>query len=175
MESDLLELMRSRRSIRAFRRDRAPSEDQIRQLLEAARWAPSGGNVQPCRFYVIRDAGLQSRLAAAALQQTFIAQAPLVIAVCVDLPEAESRYGTRGRELYCLQDSAAATQNILLLAHSMGLATCWVGAFSEDEVARALELPGTLRPVALIPVGYPDETPAPPPRKRPEEIVRKVG
>ena len=128
MNLDLLELIRSRRSIRSYHTERTLSEEQIEALLEAARWAPSGGNVQPWRFYVVRDATLRADLARAALNQDFVARAPVVIAVCVDLDAAERSYGSRGRDLYCLQDTAAAVQNMLLLAHAMELGTCWVGA-----------------------------------------------
>jgi nitroreductase len=69
-------------------------------------------------------------------------------------------YGYRGKTLYCIQDTAAATQNILLTAYSLGLGTCWIGAFNEDEAKRALNAPEGIRPVAIIPVGYPDETPS---------------
>lgn len=171
MNEELLQLIKTRRSVRAFRPDRPVSEEQIQTLLEGARWAPSGGNVQPWRFSVVRDASLRKQLATAALGQSFVAEAPVVIVVCVHLPEAQARYGARGRDLYSLQDTAAAVQNMLLLAHSMGLGTCWVGAFDEPQAAQALDLPEALRPVALIPVGYPDEQPRAPGRKGLAEVV----
>ena len=98
-------------------------------------------------------------------------EAPVVLVVCVDLPEAQGRYGARGRDLYSLQDTAAAVQNVLLLAHSMGLGTCWVGAFNEAQAAKAIDLPDLLRPVALIPVGYPAEEPRPPGRKALKDVI----
>jgi nitroreductase len=80
-------------------------------------------------------------------------------------------YGTRGRTLYCLQDTAAATQNILLTAYAMGLGTCWTGSFNEDEVKEAVNAPEGVRPVAMISVGYPDVVPRERNRKLLTEIV----
>jgi len=68
-------------------------------------------------------------------------------------------YGTRGSSLYCLQDTAAAIQNLLLAASALGLAACWVGAFHEEEARRVLNIPNGVRPVAIIPMGYPAQVP----------------
>ena len=76
-------------------------------------------------------------------------------------------------DLYCLQDVAAAVQNLLLLAHADGLGACWVGAFRERDVARVLTLPRHLRPVALVAVGVPAESPAPPQRRPPAEVTSR--
>ncbi len=82
---------------------------------------------------------------------------------CADLRIA-SRYGERGKELYCIQDTAFSVQNMLLAAHDQGLGTCWVGAFKEELVKEILSLPDYLRPVVLIPVGYPAKIPKAPDR-----------
>lgn len=79
----------------------------------------------------------------------------------------------RGRTLYCIQDTAAAAQNIHLAAYSFGLGTCWVGAFDEDEARRILRIPLGVRPVALIPVGYPAEAPMTRARRPVDEIVHR--
>jgi nitroreductase len=78
----------------------------------------------------------------------------VVIAVCADPDRSAARYGKRGTNLYCLQDTAAATEHILLAATALGLGGCWVGAFDEAAAARALALPEHLRPVALVSIGY---------------------
>ena len=151
------------------------SEEAVTALLEAARWAPSGGNLQPWRFIVVKNAAVKGELALAAFGQEFLVQAPLVIAVCAVPEESAVNYGERGRALYCLQDTAAAVQNILLQAALLGLGTCWVGAFRESAVARALNLPEGEKPVALIPIGYP-EGPMPQDRLRKPltSVVRTV-
>ncbi|MHA1262971.1 MAG: nitroreductase family protein, partial [Candidatus Freyarchaeota archaeon] len=118
------------------------SDEQVKKLLEAAIMAPSAGNMQPWDFIVVRDEGQKKALARAALGQMFVASAPVVIVVCANKPRTARRYGSRGSELYCLQDTAAATQNILLAATAMGLAGCWVGAFNEEEASRVLD-PGS--------------------------------
>lgn len=165
------EAIKGRRSVRRFDPARDVPREVVSRLLEAARWAPSAGNAQPWMFVVVRSKELKEGLVQAALGQRFLAQAPLVIVVCADLARAREAYGSRGETLYCLQDTAAAVQNILLAAAEQGLGTCWVGAFDESEVARLLGLPPGLRPVALVPVGYPAETPAPRPRRPLSEIV----
>ena len=150
-------LFRRRYSCRRFAE--APlTPAQIEHILEAAVWAPSAGNLQPWRFVVAGSAELKRSLARAAGQE-FVAEAPLVIAVCAVARESAPRYGERGTSLYCLQDTAAATQNILLAATELGLGSCWVGAFDEAAAAAALDLPAAWRPIALVPVGHPLEGP----------------
>jgi nitroreductase len=149
----ILDTIRGRRSVRTFTDDDVTRE-QIDRLLEAARWAPSGGNLQPWVFVVVTSPEVKAELAAAAFGQKFVADAPAVIGVAA-APPKNSPYGDRGCQLYCLQDTAAAVQNILLAARDMGLGTCWVGAFDDDAVARGLRLKDDERPVALIPVGVP--------------------
>ncbi len=139
------------------------------RLLEAARWAPSAGNVQPWRFVAVTSERVRRALARAAGQE-FLASAPLVLAVCAVPEESARRYGARGRSLYVLQDTAAATENILLQAAEMGLAACWVGAFDETAAAAALALPPGWRPVALVPVGH-AQGPPPERDRRPLEEV----
>ncbi len=75
--------------------------------------------------------------------------------VCADPEKSGDRYGERGRDLYCIQDTAAASENMLLTANSLGLGTCWVGAFDEGLVRTILNIPGRLRPVAILTIGFP--------------------
>lgn len=152
---DVFEAMEKRHSVRSFDTSREVPEELVEKLLYCACLAPSAGNVQPWRFFVVREAGVREGLAAAALGQGFVARAPVVIVVCADLEAHAAGYGRRGVELYSIQDTAAAVQNMLLAATALGLGTCWVGAFREEEVSRVLGLPRSLRPLALIPVGYP--------------------
>jgi len=155
---DVLTAIRGRRSIRAFKSDDVSTET-VEKLLDAASWAPSAGNIQPWEFIVVRKPEIKRALVEAALDQTFIEEAPVVIVVCANENRSSEGYGIRGKTLYCLQDTAAATQNILLTAYSLGLGTCWVGAFREEEAREILKIPQGIRPVAIIPVGYPAETP----------------
>lgn len=167
---DLLTLIKKRYSVRRFKPDPVPPEI-IAGLLEAARWAPSAGNLQPWFFYVVTRQKEKEMLAAAALNQRFVAQAPVCIVVCAEPDRSARVYGDRGRHLYCYQDTAAAAQNILLAATGYGLGTCWVGAFKEEEVRRSLAMPAGRVPVALIPAGYPaDDSVHRPGRREVSEI-----
>jgi nitroreductase len=162
---DVFEAIKGRRSVRAFKSQDVPGET-VEKLVQAAQWAPSAGNLQPWEFIIVRRAETKRRLVEAALDQTFIEEAPVVIVVCANKNRSSQGYGSRGRTLYCLQDTAAAIQNLHLAACSLGLGTCWVGAFSEKKAREVLRIPEGIRPVAMIPVGYPDETPTPR-RRRP--------
>lgn len=170
MYVDILEAVRTRRSVRRFLDSPVPPE-VLEELLNAAIQAPSAGNAQPWRFIVVRERKVREALVPAALGQGFLAEASVVIVVCADLERARKAYGERGITLYCLQDTAAAVENLLLVATARGLGTCWVGAFDERKVSEVLRLPENLRPVVLVPVGKPGETPKPRPRRPLSEVV----
>lgn len=155
---DVFEAIKNRRSVRAFT-SQPVSEKQVYQLIDAAGWAPSAGNVQPWEFIIVRSAETKRKLAEAALNQIFIKEAPVVIVVCANEIRSGQRYGSRGVNLYCLQDTAAATQNLLLAVYALGLAACWVGAFQEEEAKNVLNTPTGIRPVAIVPIGHPIERP----------------
>lgn len=165
---DVERCIRGRRSVRGFRRAEIPQE-LLDPLIDALRWAPSAGNLQSRQFYFVTDPELRRALARAAERQTFVARAPLVVVACAD-HRIEREYEQRGVELYCLMDVAASLQNLMLVAHAHGLATCWIGALDEDAVRELLRLPQHLRPVSLVPVGYPTEHPTAP-RRRPRRDV----
>lgn len=169
---DLFEAIASRRSIRTFEK-KAVSDEQVGVLIDAAIHAPSAGNIQPWEFVIVRDQQIKKQLSSAALNQALIEGAPVVIVVCANEARSGQGYGSRGVNLYCIQDTAAATQNILLAACAMGLGTCWVGAFREEMVRRSLNTPTDVRPVAIIPVGYPAENPALRKRRTLSEIIHR--
>ncbi|HID25252.1 MAG TPA: nitroreductase family protein [Thermoplasmata archaeon] len=150
---DLREIIQRRHSVRSFL-DKKPSMSLIYDILEYANLAPSAGNLQARDFIIVDDSELKERLSVAALNQRFIAEAPITIVVCANLRRI-APYGKRGRELYCIQDVAAAVEHILLLAVDHGLGGCWVGAFDENMVSRILNLPSHVKPLAIIPIGYP--------------------
>ena len=166
---EFLEAIRERRSIRNFQKKDIPKEI-VDKLMDALIWAPSAGNLQARKFFFVKDAKLKENIADAALGQSFIAEAPLVIVGCTD-SRISSKYGERGEYLYSIQDVAASIMGMMLVAHENGLGTVWVGAFREEEGFDLLELPGNLRPVAIVPVGYPVKIPSPPPRVSRKEAV----
>jgi nitroreductase len=171
MRDDLFE---ARYSCRSFRPTPVPRAT-VERLLDAARWAPSAGGLQPWRFVVVTDEAARRSLAAAAFDQGFLATAPVVVVVCAVPEESAARYRDRGRGLYCLQDTAAATENLMLAATAHGLGSCWVGAFDEERAARSLDLPEGWRPVALVPIGEPAEAPPARSRRPLGAVVRWVG
>lgn len=161
----IIDIIKNRRSVREFKDQEIP-ENVSDVLIEALRWAPSAGNLQSRKFYFVFNENIRQRLAQSGLRAdlvSFIARAPLVIVACAD-HRISSRYGERGAQLYCIQDTAASIQNLLLAAYELGLGTCWVGAFKEETVKEILDLPDNLRPVVIVPVGYPARTPKAPDR-----------
>ncbi|MCX7913594.1 MAG: nitroreductase family protein [Thermodesulfovibrionales bacterium] len=168
MES-VLKIIKERRSIRNFLKKDIPTE-LITKLIDALIWAPSAGNLQARKFFFVKDPKIKQDLAVAALNQTFISDAPLVVVGCTD-NKIGSRYGERGIYLYAIQDVACSLMNMMLVATEIGLGTVWCGAFRENQVANILKLPPNLRPVAIVPVGYPASVPKAPERVSPEEAV----
>jgi nitroreductase len=167
---ELSDAIKKRRSIRTYKKQDLP-QDTVEKLLEAARWAPSAGNIQPWEFVVANTQKTKQRLSTAAFGQNNLEEASVVIVVCADEKRAAESYGVRGRTLYCLQDTSAAIQNILLTACSLGLGSCWIGAFKENEIKKVINAPEGIRPVALIPVGYPNEAPSARSRRPLSEIM----
>ncbi len=163
-------LIKNRRSVRKYLKKDVDME-LILKVLEAAQYAPSSGNYQPWEFVVVRNSEIKEHLVDACYNQKWMLEAPVLIVACINSRLAGATYGDRGLKLYGIQGVAAAIQNILLTAESLGLATCWVGAFSETMVSRALECPDYVRPCAVITLGYSDEKPVAPARQSMEEFV----
>lgn len=168
-----LEVIFSRFSCRTFSKDPVPSEDRKR-LRKAMRWAPSAGNAQPWIFYEILDPQTKKALARVAWNQKFVADAPVVYAVCAVPAVAERAYDDRGRELYVFQDTSAAVMNLIFAATALGYGTCWVGAFDEKKVSMLLNVEPGLHPVALVPVGRPAEEDGGSSRKTERKIFRFI-
>ena len=152
---DLEKCIRGRRSVRGFRKTEIPPA-LLDHLVDALRWAPSAGNLQSRRFYFVFDLALRRELARAAERQTFVARAPLVVVACADHRIARE-YEQRGVELYCHMDVAASLQNLMLVAHAHGLATCWIGAYDPDLLRQALSLKDNEIVYSITPLGYPKE------------------
>jgi nitroreductase len=137
---EFFEVIKNRRSIRSFKRQALPPE-VINQLIDAAKAAPSAGNAQPWAFVIATQQKTKQALAQAAFNQKWLEEAAAVFVVCADMKLAEESYGERGRMLYCIQDTSAAVENILLAATALGLGGCWMGAFHEDEVRSIINAP----------------------------------
>jgi len=173
MKQKTIETILQRHSCREFTADRLPQE-HLETLMECLRWAPSAGNLQPWFFYVVESQRVKDNLARAAFGQHFIAQAAVVFVACAQPEASQAVYGERGRTLYCLQDTAAAVENLLLAATALGYGSCWIGAFDEEMARRALDIPRHLRPVAIVPLGPGQPIVRFPGRKAPSEIFEVV-
>ena len=170
---DLFEIIRARQSVRVYQtRELEPAK--LQALLSAINQAPSAGNLQAYQVHVVRNSVLKRGLAKAAFDQNFLAQAPLALVFCA-APARAAEYGRRGEELYSVQDATIATAYAQLAATALGLATCWVGAFDERQVALALDLPAGQRPIAMLPVGYAAEEPPRTLRRPLTELVSDAG
>ena len=169
---DILDIIINRRSVREFT-DREIPQDLVNGLIGSIRLAPSAGNMQSRKFYFIFDRVIKMKLAQVALNQNFLAGAPLVVVACSNR-NISLRYGERGVNLYSIQDVSASIMNMMLTAHAMALGTVWIGAFNEFEVIEILDLPDNLRPISLVPVGFPSKVPVPPQRMARDEIVIMV-
>ena len=161
-----------RRAVRSFLKDEVPKES-LDKIIEAMRLAPSAGNLQSRFFYFVRNPEKRALLSKAARNQRHVADAPVCIVACTD-ERILQRYGRHGVDTYALMDVAAAVENGMLMAHSLGLATCWVGAVDEAEVRKALSIPGHFRPVSLVPLGYPASRPKMPVRKESKDVAEIV-
>ncbi len=165
---NVLKVIKERRSVRRYKPDPIPDEVLIR-VLDAARFSPSGKNLQPWKFILVRDDKVKKRLAEASAGQSFIARAPIVVAACGFPNDCYSRMGNYMKSWPI--DVAIAVEHLILQAQEEGLGTCWIGAFEEKEVKRILQVPEDVKVLALTPLGYPDEIPRSRGRKNLEEIV----
>ncbi len=166
---DILDLIKSRRTIKDFSPKYVPWE-MTAKVLDAARHAPSCGNVQNWKFIVVYEPAIKQSMAEACYGQYEIMQAGVLIVVCAEPEKAERYYGIRGERLYSVQNCAAAIQNMLLEAESIGLGTRWVGGFDEEAIKSILFIPEEVRPQAIIALGYAKDVPEKPP-KYPMEVI----
>ena len=155
---DFENVVKKRWMCRKFKEKDVPSE-KIEKILQAALKSPSAGHTQPQEYIVIRDQKIKEALGKAALGQMFIAEAPVIIAVVSDKERSAEVYGDRGRNFYSITDGAFSSMLILLSAVSEGLGAAFVAAFDDESVSRVLGLPGSVRPIGLIPIGHCAEKP----------------
>jgi len=164
----LMEAIKTRRSIRKYKETPVP-EGLLKEVLNAARLAPSADNAQPWKIIVIRDVQMKQKVTQACNGQKFLIQAPVVLVVCGIPEEAFQTVG--GYMSSHVIDASIALDHVTLAAHSVGLGTCWVAWFKEEKVKDILGIPEDVRVVALTPLGYPDESPERPSRKNLEELI----
>jgi len=163
---DVSTAISQRKSMRAYK-ETDVEEDKLKKILEAARLSPSASNRQKWKFIVVKNKETRKKLAIAAFDQSFIGDAPVVIVAC----------GTDAKTvMLCGQpaytvDVSIACAFMILQAYELGLGTCWIGAFKEDEVKKILKIPESVRVVAMTPLGYPNQPPSQRSRKSLDQIV----
>jgi nitroreductase len=166
----LSSLIKRRKSVRKYQDKDVPNE-LLEKILDSARYTPSAGNYQPWEFIIVRNQSLKSDLTEGCYDQKWMLSAPVFIVACINSRLAGAVYKERGLRLYGIQAVAAAIQNMLLTAESLGLGTCWVGAFSEIIVSRVLQCPEYARPCAIITLGYSCDESIKAPRQDMKEYV----
>ena len=163
---DVFTAISNRRSVRKYQAKEV-EEHKIERILEAGRLSPSAGNRQEWKFVVVKDKAIKQQLVVAARGQSSVEEAPVVLVGCaVDA----SAIMPCGQYTYTV-DLSIAFAYMILEAEELGLGTCWLGAFDEDVVKKALDIPEEVRVVAMTPLGYPAESPSARPRKTMKEIV----
>lgn len=165
---EVQEAIRRRRSVRSYTEEPVTREDLL-TILEAAIWAPSGGNIQAWVFVAVTDQRTIRDIKAFA--PGMFAPPPALVVACADLERARARGGRLGAEVLTVCDLSMACQNMMLVACSLGLGSCVVRSFNQTAVSRLLGLPPGIRPELLVTLGHPARIP-PAPRRRPlEEVV----
>jgi len=199
---ELSDVITSRRSIRKFREENI-SADTVRLLLDAARLAPSGSNLQPARFIIAQSPAAKEALSRYTPYK-FIVKASVIFVCCADLTAMTSRDRRIGELLkegafegvdmdmndpsaaanpiineeaikaYLTMNVAIAVEHIVLKAVDLGLGSCWLGRFDRDRVKEYLALDENIFPVVLLPVGHPDQSPKARPRFALDKLVLKT-
>lgn len=173
---EVMEAIKGRRSIRKFK-PRPVEKALISTLLEAARWAPSWANTQCWRFIVVQDPEVKTRLAECCPSgkrwAATVKDAPVVLVACAELGRSGWYKGgpVTDKGDWFMFDTALACQNIMLVAHSLGLGTVPIGYFDAQSAAQILAVPKNTKVVLLLPVGWPDEQPEAPSRRQLDEIA----
>jgi len=200
---DLIETIKSRRSIRKFKTDPIPDE-YIKELIEAGRLAPSGSNLQATRYVIIKSLEGRSKLAQCT-PLPFVTRAPLIIACCIDkqvlntsnartselieanafvdtplanmskdsdaLEKQKKKMDEDSLKSYLRLNAAIAIEHIALRAVELGLGSCWIMMFNSEKAKEILELDERYEVVALLPIGYPDQSPLQRPRLQLDELI----
>ena len=171
---DFFEAVHERRSIRKFQ-PKPVEPDVLTRILEAANRAPSAGNAQAYRIFIVKRSEVRQRLARAAGNQPCVAEAPVVLVFCAEPARSAAMWGAKGAQLLCIQDTTVACAYAQLAATALGLGSLWLGAVIESEAIReTLGLTEDLWPLVVLPLGHPAAEPAPRTRRPLAEMVREL-
>jgi nitroreductase len=171
---EFFDAIKKRFSCRAFL-EQEVEEEKLQKILDAANSAPSAGNMQAYEIVLAKDPERKKALATAALGQGFIEKASVVLVFFANPSRSGRRYGSRGEQLYCIQDATIAAAFAQLAATAQGLASVWVGAFDDATVKKVCNASEQLKPVAILPIGYPAAKPSASGRRFLQDLVKEEG
>lgn len=171
---DFDKVLSKRTSIRAYK-DKAIEDSTLKAIINNTLSAPSAGNLQAYKIYIVKNKTKLNQLSEAAWGQSFISEASLAFIFCALPEESGKKYGNRGQQLYSIQDATIAAAYCQLAATNLGLATVWVGAYNDNQVKKTLKLKETEKPVAIIPIGFANETEHKTPRKPIETMIEMIN
>lgn len=153
---EFFEVLQKRHCCRKYNLSKRVDEKTLKRIIAAGKMAPSAGAFYPTRFKIVKNQKLKEALAKVSPGgQKFLTEAPIVLVIWSEIKKTASYYGERGKNLYVICDAAAAAENIFLATVALGLVTCWIGAFDEEEVSKLLVLKKDQRPLVIMPLGYP--------------------
>ncbi len=138
--------------------DKDVKHKDIAKILDAAHYAPSSGNTQNWRFIIVKSQEIKEKIARACLDQLWMQEASVVIVVCSDNSNLKSLYQKKWKK-YSRENCAAAVQNMILQATSLGLSSCWIRSFNELRLKNILKIPDNVSVESVVTVGYSNERP----------------
>ena len=165
------ETVRNRHSVRRYEPGMEVEHEKLHAILETATAAPSAGDLQAYRIFVVTDAAQRQELVKFSPRHEFIAEAPVCMVFCADPQRSIATFGEQAGKLFAMQDTTIVASYAQLAAVAAGLASAWVGAFEAQGIADLLQLPAAVEPISLITIGYPAELPELTPRRALTEIV----
>jgi len=156
MCDEIFELIKTRRSIRSYLPEPV-SRETIKKLLEAAAWAPTGGNVQPWCFGIVDEPKMIQDISS--FSPGLFGNPPVLFVMCIDTDLARKKGGDTSPEILARMDVALASENLMLAAHALGLGTCMIRSFNITAVSALLGLPEHIQIETLISLGKPNKVP----------------
>lgn len=152
---DFFEVIKKRHCVRKFDPKKAVDENDLEKIIDAGKRAPSAGGFYPTKFNVAKSQKEKDKILECIPERMrWAADASAIIVIWSDPKESIAQYGNRAKDLYIIQDAAAAAENIFLTVTALGLATCWIGTFNDEKLKKALGLKNNQLPFVIMPVGY---------------------
>ena len=155
---DIIDCIKTRRSVRRFQNTKIP-EQVLYTILDAANQAPCAGGLQTWRFLVVEEEKGRQAVAKAALRQDWISSAPVIVLLCSEPKQLAVEFGKRALELYDAQNTSMAAENLMLAAWNFGIGSTFVSAFVETQLRTHFKIPAAIHIHGIIPLGYPAEAP----------------